>query len=118
MEVDDETQGLEEELGVETGDVRPVALPHVEDADEGQGADGLAQGVAGQAEVGGEFTLLGEPVARAQGAGDDHALDLLDGLVGDSHGGLPVLGWSATVWSADTSDVSAHYVCTDAVGGT
>ena len=32
---------------------------------------------------------FGEPVARAQHAGDDHVLDLLDRLVGDGHAVLP-----------------------------
>lgn len=32
-----------------------------------------------------QHRLPGQPVPRAQRAGDDHVLDLLDGFVGDGH---------------------------------
>ena len=65
VEVDDEAQRLQQQLRVEAGDVGAVALPHVQDPDQRQRADRLAQRVAGQPELGGEVALLGQPVARA-----------------------------------------------------
>ena len=85
LEVDDEAHRLQQELRIQAGHIRAVALPYVQDADQRQRPHGLAQRVAGQPQLGGELALLGEPVAGAQRARDDHALDFLDRLVGDSH---------------------------------
>ena len=86
VEVDDEAQRLEQQARLQAGHVGPVAAPHVEDVDQGQRADRLAQRAARQPEVGGQVRLARQPVARAQRAGRDHGLDLLDRLVGYRQG--------------------------------
>src|SRR5690242_11923403 len=82
VEVDDEAQRLQQQPRFQAGHVRAVTAPHVQDVDQGQGAHRLAQRTAGQPEVSGQVRLARQPVARAQRAGRDHGLDLLDGLVG------------------------------------
>src|SRR5437763_4316947 len=82
VEVDDEAQRLQQQPRFQAGHVRAVTAPHVQDVDQGQRAHRLAQRTAGQPEVGGQVRLARQPVARAQRAGRDHGLDLLDGLVG------------------------------------
>src|SRR5437763_3604965 len=82
VEVDDEAERLQQQPRLQAGHVRAGAAPHVQDVDQGQRAHRLAQRTAGQSEVGGQVRLARQPVARAQRAGRDHGLDLLDGLVG------------------------------------
>src|SRR6185437_12566292 len=82
VEVDDEAERLQQQPRLQAGHVRAVAAPHVQDVDQGQRAYRLAQRTAGQPEVGGQVRFARQPVARAQRAGRDHGLDLLDGLVG------------------------------------
>lgn len=85
VEVHHEAHGLQQQLGIQAGHIGAVALPYVQDADQRQRPYGLAQGVARQAQLGRQLALLGQPVAGAQRAGDDHPLDLLDRLVGNRH---------------------------------
>jgi len=59
VEVDDEAQRVQQQPRREAGDVRAVALAHVEDADQRQGLDRLAQRVARQPESFGEVSLPG-----------------------------------------------------------
>ena len=91
VELDDEAQRVEQRVGGEARDVGPVALAHVEDADQRQRAHCLTQRTARQAEAGREVGLARQSVARPQPAGDDHVLQLLDRFVGDGHSAPPVI---------------------------
>ena len=89
MEIHDEAERLEQQRGLQAGHVGAVTAPHVQDVHQRQGLDRLAQRTARQAEFGGQIGFPGQPVAGLQRAGDDHGLDLLDGLVGQRHSRPP-----------------------------
>ena len=79
-----EASRLQQEIGLEAGDISAVALPHLQHPDHRQGPDGLPERVAGEAEARGQLRLRGQPGAGAPLAGDDQLPDLVDGVVGDA----------------------------------
>src|SRR5207302_3291417 len=100
---------FEELAGLEAADVGAVALPHLEDACERQCAHCLAQGVAGEAELGGEVSLARQPRPWAPFSGGDQLADRLDCLVGDTGATAPALPVSLGHF-ADPSYVSSAEV--------
>ena len=91
MEVDDEREGVEQRSGVEARDVGAVALAHVEDVDERQGAHRLPEGVSRETQRLGEVGFAGQPISRLELAAEDHLLDPQDGLISQSHVTNPLL---------------------------
>ena len=85
VQLDHERQRVEQHGGIKARDVRAVAPADVEDPDEAERTNRLAQGAAREPEPLGEIGLAREPVSGAQLLGDDHLLDPLDRLVGDAH---------------------------------
>ncbi len=57
----DEPGALHQHPGLEAGDVRAVAVPHVEDLDQRERPDGLAERAAGDAQLGREVGLRRQP---------------------------------------------------------
>src|SRR5713101_2276621 len=78
----DEAGALQQEVGLETGDISPVALTDLEHAELRQRAYCLAQRVPGQPQLRRQLGFLRQAVARSPAAGDDQALNLVDRLRG------------------------------------
>src|SRR5712692_3054620 len=78
----DEAGALQQEVGLETGDISPVALTDFEHAELRQRAYCLAQRVPGQPQLRRQLGFLRQAVARSPAAGDDQALNLVDRLRG------------------------------------
>lgn len=76
-------EGLQEVGGAQRGDVDARAVPGLQNAEGGQGADRLAHGPAGDPEPGGEFAFGGQTLLWSYLSVGDHRLDLLDGPLGD-----------------------------------
>src|SRR5712692_6371208 len=79
-----EARALQEQRGLEAGDVRAIALPNLQDAQLRQRTHRFAEGVPGQAQLRRQLALLRQPIARSPAARDDQLLDLVDRIVGDA----------------------------------
>ena len=62
VEVDDEAERFQQQVRLQAGHIGPIALPHVQDIDQGQRAHRLPQRPAGQAQVGSQIRLTWQPV--------------------------------------------------------
>src|SRR5260370_12039474 len=90
----DEAGALQKEVGLETRDIGPVALPDLEHPELRQRAPCCAQRVAGQPQLRRQLGFLRQAVARSPGAGDDQALHLVDRLRGHARVASRTRRWS------------------------
>ncbi len=84
-EVEREADSFEQEVRLQTGDVRAVAVAYVEDAYELQGLDGFADRAPSDPELGCELVLGRQARSRRQGPAPNQLLDARYRPVGYRH---------------------------------